>query len=464
MQDLMCSDTYTLQAVFSLVKAMIEEKDLTSLLRQIHNQTRQLIQVDRCTVFIYDREKAELWSWVNPELEMPQIRLSLGQGIAGQAAATKKSVMMKHVAYFHLFHPANILAVPMLSAGSDLVGVIEAINKNEGDFDDGDSSLLMTFASLAATAIRDVERNIEKERFIESVVRSFGETIDARSEFTSGHSRRVAAYARNFASVLGLDERETKILCYAALLHDIGKIGIKDSILNKPGRLTEEEYQDIKNHVSYTRNILNAINFPEDLKEIPQVASSHHEQMNGGGYPSGLKGQQIHKLSKILSIIDVYESLTARDRPYRKAMTSQDALKVLLQQRETCFDSHLVDVFIEKNVYRTELRMHKRVNVDLAIEYILDIDGYIKTKDIGKGRALNISQGGILFSSDIIFPINKIVELVVYIPDERIETLAQVARCTQILPSKGFHVGLRFVNLSTKDQQRLKRYLQNLSP
>jgi len=164
----------------------------------------------------------------------------------------------------------------------------------------------------------------------------------------------------------------------------------------------------------------------------------------------------------MLSIIDVYESLTARDRPYRKAMESKDALDVLLQNRGTSFDPELVNVFIEKRVYQTELRMYKRVNVDLAIEYILDLDGHIKGKDIGKGRVHNISHGGILFSSDIIFPYNKLIEVILYIPDGRINATAQVVRCKEIGSSDRFEIGLRFVGLSSQNQAKLKKYLQNI--
>ena len=113
-------------------------------------------------------------------------------------------------------------------------------------------------------------------------------------------------------------------------------------------------------------------------------------------------------------------------------------------------------------MYQTELRMHKRVSVDLAIEYILNVDGYIKEKDTGKGRVHNISQGGILFSSDIIFPYNKLIEIIVYIPDDRIKALAQVAWCKEIGSSGRFQIGLRFVDLSSGNHHKLAKYLQNL--
>jgi len=472
MKDIIYSDKANLETIFSLTRAMIEEKDLYSLLRQIHDQTKQVLQVDRCTIFLFDRDRNELWSWVSPDLEIEEIRLPLGQGIAGWVATSKEALMIANAFDSPFFDPSwdqktgyctnNILSVPMLARGSELVGVIEAINKQGSNFNDYDRSLLMTFASLAAAAIRDVERDMERERFIDSVVRSFGETIDARSEFTAGHSQRVATYVRNFAQALGLTNREIKVAYYAALLHDVGKIGIKDAILEKPGRLTPEEYQSIKDHAAYTRNILNAIDFPDDLKEIPQIASSHHEQIDGGGYPVGLKDNQIHKLAKIISIADVYESLTARDRPYRKAMSINEALEVLIRNKGTCFDPNLVDLFIEKRIYHTELRIHKRISVDLAIEYVLDPEGQVKEEQIGRGRALNLSQSGLLFSSDIIFPTHKLIGLTVYIPNDRIEALAQVVWCREAELLGKFQVGLRFANLSFHDQQKLQMYLQKI--
>ncbi|MEW6380299.1 MAG: HD domain-containing phosphohydrolase [bacterium] len=472
MENITYSDKYSLETIFSLTRAMIEEKDLYSLLRQIHDQTKHVLQVDRCTIFLFDRNKNELWSWVSPDLEIEEIRLPVGQGVVGQVAATKEALMIRDVAASPFFDSSwdqktgyrtyNILSVPMLARGAELVGVIEAINKQGRDFNDYDQSLLTTFASLAAAAIRDVERDMEREKFIESVVRSFGETIDARSEFTAGHSQRVAIYVRNFAQALGLSTREVKVAYYAALLHDVGKIGIKDAILEKPGRLTPEEYQCIKDHAAYTRNILNAVDFPDDLKEIPQIASSHHEQIDGRGYPIGLRDNQIHKLAKMISIADVFESLTAHDRPYRKAVSVDEALEVLIKNQGTCFDSQLVDLFIEKRIYHTELRMHKRINVDLAIEYVLDPEGQVKEERIGRGRVLNMSQGGLLFTSDIIFPVHRLIELTVYIPNDRIEALAQVVWCQQVESSKQFQIGLRFADLSFSAQQKLQKYLQNI--
>ncbi|MGA1870106.1 MAG: HD domain-containing phosphohydrolase [bacterium] len=464
------AEKYTLKTVFGLIKAMIEEKDLLPLLSCIHDQTKDIIHAERCTIFVYDKKKQELWSWLSADLEVEQIRLPFAQGIAGQVAATKEIMIVNDVTHCPLFDASwdiktgyqtkSILAVPMLARGSELIGVIEAINKREGTFDDYDGALLMAFASLAGTAVRDVERNTEREKFIENVVRSFSEAIDARSEFTAGHSRRVAAYAVNFAIALGLNETEIKTLYYAALLHDVGKIGIKDAIIDKPGRLTPEEYKCIKDHVSYTRNILNAIDFPEDLKDIPQIACSHHEQINGKGYPAGLTDNQIHKFAKMLSIIDVYESLTASDRPYRKALSKEEALDILEKGKGTAFDPHLVDLFIKKRVYQTEMRMHKRINVDLAIEYFIDAEGKVMEKKTKKGRIHNISQGGILFSSDRLFPFNKLIELVIHLPDCTMEGIAQVVRCNKIEESGKYNIGLQFVDLSSEDQKRLHHYIQ----
>ena len=460
---------YALHTIFGLIKAMIEEKDLYSLLDFIHNQSKEIINAERCTIFIYDRKKNELWNLVSTNLEVKEFRLPIDRGIAGYVASSGKSLMVNSVRNCPLFDDSwdkktgyetkSILAVPMLARGPKLLGVIEVINKIGRDFEKYDKTLLMAFSSLAATALLDVEKNIEREKFIENVVRSFSETIDARSEFTAGHSQKVATYAKKFAKALKLDEKETKSLYYAALLHDVGKIAIKDSIIDKPGKLSLEEYQVIKDHVAYTRNILTTIDFPGDLAEIPQIASSHHEKIDGGGYPLGLKDQQIHKLAKILSIADVYESLTARDRPYRQALKPEEALDILLENRGISFDAQLVDLFIEKKVYLTEMRVHKRLNVDLAIDYFLNSKGNVKKKTLKRGKTLNISESGISFLSNIAFPFKKLIEIVIYIPSDHIETLAQVVHCNRVEEGDQFRVGLCFVDVNEKYMEKLKEYI-----
>ncbi len=145
------------------------------------------------------------------------------------------------------------------------------------------------------------------------------------------------------------------MLRYAALVHDFGKIGIKDSVLGKPGRLTDEEYTEMKKHPKFTRDILSRIQFAKEFRDIPVIASCHHEKMDGTGYPYGLKGEQIPALSRIIAVADVFDAVTSH-RPYRAPMSTQEAIKILKDSAGSHLDSDMVkafDKFIKSRKYVT---------------------------------------------------------------------------------------------------------------
>jgi len=159
---------------------------------------------------------------------------------------------------------------------------------------------------------------------------------------TARHSYKVASMAVAFAIKLNLSLQIIEDTSTAALLHDIGKIKIPKNILNKPGKLTENEFQLIKKHSQYGFDILQNIN---QLKHIAEAVLCHHEKFNGKGYPSGKAGNEIPLIAQILSIIDVYEAITS-DRVYRKAMTQKEAFQVIYDGMEIHFNSKLVKKFL----------------------------------------------------------------------------------------------------------------------
>lgn len=181
-------------------------------------------------------------------------------------------------------------------------------------------------------------------RAFRAVVRSFATAVDARDEVTHGHIVRVQAYGRALAARVGVtDHTNLEALDVAALLHDIGKIGIPDEILNKPGKLTPAEYEVMKTHVDIGTRILAGIEFP--YPAVP-IVRSHHENWDGSGYPDGLAGESIPIGARILMIVDCFDALTS-DRPYRPRMSVSDAVDILRARRGTMYESTLVDAFIE---------------------------------------------------------------------------------------------------------------------
>ena len=191
---------------------------------------------------------------------------------------------------------------------------------------------------------------INEIKHMNSTIQNFGielatvlkNTVGAKDNYTKEHSDRVAKYARLFGTYLKLTDEELKTLVLAADFHDIGKIGISDAVLLKEGKLTDEEYERIKLHPIISGNILSS---SETFKEALPLIRHHHERIDGKGYPDGLKGDNIPRLARILSICDTFDAITSV-RVYRNKMSLEDALKEIERVKGTQLDDELADNFI----------------------------------------------------------------------------------------------------------------------
>jgi putative nucleotidyltransferase with HDIG domain len=185
------------------------------------------------------------------------------------------------------------------------------------------------------------------DRLYLSTIETLAMAIDAKDDVTHSHVRRVQEYALALAQALGItDEASTKAIKAAALLHDTGKLAVPEHILNKPGGLTESEYEQMKLHVDVGADILSLVDFPYPV--VP-IVRCHHESWDGSGYPRGVSGAEIPIGARILSVVDCFDALTS-DRPYRKAMTNEAALDILRARRGKMYDPQVVDTFIA--IYR----------------------------------------------------------------------------------------------------------------
>jgi len=187
------------------------------------------------------------------------------------------------------------------------------------------------------------ERRNQMEAISLQMMQTLSTTIEAKDEYTRGHSHRVAEYAVLIAEELGWDKKEIRNLRNAAHLYDIGRIGIPDSILNKPTRLTEEEYAVIKEHTIIGAEILKNITLIDHVKE---VARSHHERYDGKGYPDGLKGEEIPLYARIIAIADSYDAMKSR-KIYRNPLADEMIYNEILQSRGKQFDPDIADVFLK---------------------------------------------------------------------------------------------------------------------
>jgi len=189
-----------------------------------------------------------------------------------------------------------------------------------------------------------LEQKVEKINHLNhSFLTALAASIDARDAYTSGHSQRVAHWGREIAVAIGLPKQEVDQIYYGGIIHDIGKIGIEDKILNKAGRLSSEEFAKIKEHTAIGYEIIKQSGVFEDL--LPAVRS-HHERLDGSGYPDQLSGDNIPLIAKILAISDSFDAMVS-DRPYRSGMPVEEALKRLRDGAGSQYDPYLTEVFIK---------------------------------------------------------------------------------------------------------------------
>jgi HD-GYP domain-containing protein (c-di-GMP phosphodiesterase class II) len=207
-----------------------------------------------------------------------------------------------------------------------------------------DVSLLMGIANQIGISINNARMIDQQKKQFNSILRVLAASIDARDPLTAGHSEKVTEYSLGIARELGLDETFCEVISIAALLHDYGKIGIRDEILKKPGALTYKEHIEIRSHALKTKLILDQMNFSEEYSEIPFLAGAHHEKVDGTGYPKGLKGEEIPLGARIIAVADVFEALTAK-RHYRDPMEPEEALNILKEGINTAFDKKIVEAF-----------------------------------------------------------------------------------------------------------------------
>ncbi len=188
----------------------------------------------------------------------------------------------------------------------------------------------------------DEDSYLMQEMSLQSIA-TIANTIDAKDPYTKGHSQRVAEYSHAIALALGMSKEEANEIRHVALLHDIGKISIPDSILNKPGRLTDEEFEIMKTHPAAGAEILKDVTLVQGLDV---GAKYHHERYDGKGYPSGLKGEEIPYVARIICVADSFDAMSS-NRVYRNRMSMDDILNELERCKGTQFDPHIADVFID---------------------------------------------------------------------------------------------------------------------
>jgi HD-GYP domain-containing protein (c-di-GMP phosphodiesterase class II) len=306
---------------------------------------------ERGSLFLVDTDCGQLMSVFAHGLEGADIRLSLKLGVAGLVAVTGKVINIRDSATDSRFdekidqrtgfETKTILGLPIISHQDEVIGVIEAINKCNDSFGGEDIEIMDGLSSIVAIAMENALMLAEQEEQFLSIIEVMAASIDAKDTMTAGHSTQVTRYALEIARELGFKESDLDVIGVASLLHDYGKLGIDDQILKKPGRLTEQEYNQIKRHVTLTRSILGKMSFTRKYRNVPVIAAAHHEYLDGSGYDSGITGREIPFMAKIITVADVFDALTS-DRHYRLAMPRDEALALMEEDAGRKFDPKVI--------------------------------------------------------------------------------------------------------------------------
>lgn len=235
--------------------------------------------------------------------------------------------------------PYSIMATPLLTQ-QGATGVVTLLrNGHDANlYSLDDLQLLTVFASQTSSSIVNAKLYGRMRQMNLEVIRSYAQAVEAKDIYTRGHSDRVAQYAVHLGQAIGLGNGELDQLHTAGLLHDIGKIGIPDRILNKPSGLSAEEYGVMKRHPEVGYSILSQVG---TLQEVLPIISHHHERVDGQGYPNGLRGTDIPFLARLVSVVDSYEAMTS-DRAYRNSLSQEKVVSIMEQNAGTQWDEELV--------------------------------------------------------------------------------------------------------------------------
>lgn len=481
-----------LQRLLEVAKSLGAEKDVDRLLAGILHHAKDVVAADRCSLFVVDRDKNELWSKIAQGIGGGgEIRVPMGKGIVGRCAQTRQVINIddpyndpsfnQEIDKATGYRTTSILTAPMLDVNGACLGVVQALNKREaGAFTLEDEELLLALGGSAAVALENAFLHRDIGKLFDGFIRASVYAIEARDPTTSGHSERVAVLTVAVAQAVNLtpppehrdvhfSDDDLKEVRFAALLHDFGKVGVRENVLvkanklyeheltlmrerfehararvevealrrkvtaleprglvgeacdrcaahdrdrdraladldemwafidkcNRPtvleqggferlvelrgrrfnnsrgeelellteperlnlsitrGSLNQAERLEIESHVTHTYQFLRQIPWTRDLRRIPEIAYKHHEKLTGDGYPRAVPAADIPPQTRIMTIADIYDALTAKDRPYKKALPHEKAVDILMTEaKKGMLDLALLGVFIDSQAYK----------------------------------------------------------------------------------------------------------------
>jgi HD-GYP domain-containing protein (c-di-GMP phosphodiesterase class II) len=334
---------------------------IDNLLNLIIENSAGALEAEMGSLMLVDGEKQELvikttWSRVGGELDRRQ-RVKLGEGITGWVAReghAMRGTGTPAALGFMVTGPqeeGSIVCVP-LKLRDQPMGCITVLRRGNRPFSDDDELLLGSIGSQVAVAVENYRLNLDVERTYLETIMALALAVEAKDPYSAGHSKRVGYYATKIGEQMAVDAETVRMLNDAGILHDIGKIGIKDEILLKSGPLTPDEVKIMQQHPVIGEAIVKPV---RSLAKVVSLVRHHHERFDGRGYPSGLKGEEIPLGARILSVADTYDAITT-DRPYRKRMSLEEAKAELRRVSGSQLDPRPVEAML-KLIEAKELRL-----------------------------------------------------------------------------------------------------------
>ena len=337
--------------LYETAKLTSSSLDLDEMLTKAFNSAVKILNAETGSLMLFDSKGEVLTIKKSYGLNEEIIRKTIvkkGKTIVGLVAQSGKPLIIHGRADISIkgrkkYEKMNSICVP-LKTRKGVIGVVNLNRKEDANpFTEDNSRLLFTMANDAASAIENATLYQNLHESYLSIIRALVSALELKDSYTRGHSESVTRYAVALAERLKLSPQEIESIEVAAVLHDIGKIGVQESILSKPGKLNDEEWGEMKQHPEFSYKILKEVNFPWDVKPI---IYAHHERYDGKGYPAGLKGEKIPLGAKILAVADTFAAMTS-DRAYRKGLSKEVAIEELKRVAGTQLDPELVKVFIE---------------------------------------------------------------------------------------------------------------------
>ncbi|MDI6687911.1 MAG: HD domain-containing protein [Desulfobacterales bacterium] len=307
----------------------------------------ELVRIEVCSVFLVEERGIEFVHKISkPEKLSPVIQrevdAQISQGNFGRAISKGIPLSVSaEVLGKERGRLLSIMIAPLSNLQRTIGAVIIAFEEDKDFIRQQTSKLLHILVDFFSLALENVYLLGDLKTAYFCTVKAIANSIEARDPYTKGHSERVAQFSKAIAKEFNWDKNEIELIDWGGMLHDVGKIGIHDIILNKPGNLTDSEYNEIKSHPLIGAQIVKDISF---LKSVIPYVLEHHERFDGKGYPMGVAGENISIKGRLLAVADTFDAMTS-DRPYRKALKSEDALKEILRNRGTQFDPEVVRAF-----------------------------------------------------------------------------------------------------------------------